>query len=327
MLSSTRRPRLTLAATQAVCEGSAFLRNLVLARLIGVDEMGLAVALALGIRIFEMAGELGLDRLLVQIEDEALAAARRTVHLLQLVKGLSLAGGAALLAVPVSRALDSALDPSWFALAALSLALRGAANYDFRERQRRGEFLPALIVEGGSSLIAALATIPLALVTRDYTVLAWALLLQASVFCALSHIVAGNRYTVGADRTLLRRALRYGVPIALNGALMFLAMQGDRLIVAVPRTIVAILENHQQADGSVRVPAALQPFLGGRTLQLGTVYPTDELAVPPPGMAGIPVAWVRCSHWGEGAVPAAATCARTPAGSASTGPVPSPNTW
>ncbi|MFE2145068.1 serine--tRNA ligase [Streptomyces sp. NPDC059456] len=33
---------------------------------------------------------------------------------------------------------------------------------------------------------------------------------------------------------------------------------------AVPRTIVAILENHQQADGSVRVPAALRPYLGGR---------------------------------------------------------------
>ncbi len=25
-----------------------------------------------------------------------------------------------------------------------------------------------------------------------------------------------------------------------------------------------ILENHQQADGSVRIPAALRPFLGGR---------------------------------------------------------------
>ena len=37
-------------------------------------------------------------------------------------------------------------------------------------------------------------------------------------------------------------------------------------LVAVPRTIIAILENHQQADGSVRVPAALQPFLGGRTV-------------------------------------------------------------
>ena len=33
---------------------------------------------------------------------------------------------------------------------------------------------------------------------------------------------------------------------------------------AMPRIIVAILENHQQADGSVRIPAALRPFLGGR---------------------------------------------------------------
>ncbi|MBL8316022.1 MAG: serine--tRNA ligase [Rubrivivax sp.] len=32
---------------------------------------------------------------------------------------------------------------------------------------------------------------------------------------------------------------------------------------AVGRTLVAVLENHQQADGSVRVPAALRPYLGG----------------------------------------------------------------
>ena len=33
---------------------------------------------------------------------------------------------------------------------------------------------------------------------------------------------------------------------------------------AMTRTIIMMLENHQQADGSVRVPAALRPFLGGR---------------------------------------------------------------
>lgn len=33
---------------------------------------------------------------------------------------------------------------------------------------------------------------------------------------------------------------------------------------AVPRTIVAILENHQLPDGSVRVPEMLRPYLGGR---------------------------------------------------------------
>ncbi|MFC9947640.1 serine--tRNA ligase [Streptomyces pratensis] len=35
---------------------------------------------------------------------------------------------------------------------------------------------------------------------------------------------------------------------------------------AVPRTIVAILENHQLPDGSVRVPEMLRPYLGGREL-------------------------------------------------------------
>jgi seryl-tRNA synthetase len=33
---------------------------------------------------------------------------------------------------------------------------------------------------------------------------------------------------------------------------------------AVTRTIVALLENHQLADGSVRVPEVLRPYLGGR---------------------------------------------------------------
>jgi seryl-tRNA synthetase len=33
---------------------------------------------------------------------------------------------------------------------------------------------------------------------------------------------------------------------------------------AVPRTIVAILETHQQEDGSVRIPEALRPYLQGR---------------------------------------------------------------
>ncbi len=32
---------------------------------------------------------------------------------------------------------------------------------------------------------------------------------------------------------------------------------------AVPRTIIALLENHQQQDGSVRIPLALQPYLQG----------------------------------------------------------------
>jgi len=39
-------------------------------------------------------------------------------------------------------------------------------------------------------------------------------------------------------------------------------------LVAIPRMIVAILENHQNVDGTVNVPAALQPFLGMKKFEL-----------------------------------------------------------
>ena len=35
--------------------------------------------------------------------------------------------------------------------------------------------------------------------------------------------------------------------------------------IAIPRTLVAILENNQNKDGSVNIPKVLQPFMGGKT--------------------------------------------------------------
>jgi len=63
-----------------------------------------------------------------------------------------------------------------------------------------------------------------------------------------------NCTTFQARRLKIRMKDESGVrPLAtLNGTL------------ATTRWIVAILENHQQADGSVVVPAALRPFMGGR---------------------------------------------------------------
>ena len=55
--------------------------------------------------------------------------------------------------------------------------------------------------------------------------------------------------------TRIKRDRGTEVAATLNGTLC-----------AVARTIVVLLENHQQVDGSVRVPAALQPFLGGRAV-------------------------------------------------------------
>lgn len=64
-----------------------------------------------------------------------------------------------------------------------------------------------------------------------------------------------NCTTFQARRLKVRERTESGTrPVAtLNGT------------VANTRWLVALLENHQQADGSVRIPAALRPYLGGMT--------------------------------------------------------------
>ena len=63
-----------------------------------------------------------------------------------------------------------------------------------------------------------------------------------------------NCTTFQSRRLKIRSRSADGIePIAtLNGTLC-----------AITRTIVALFENHQEADGSVRIPKALQPYLGG----------------------------------------------------------------
>jgi len=36
--------------------------------------------------------------------------------------------------------------------------------------------------------------------------------------------------------------------------------------IAIGRTIIAIMENYQRADGSIAVPEALRPYMGKETL-------------------------------------------------------------
>ena len=36
--------------------------------------------------------------------------------------------------------------------------------------------------------------------------------------------------------------------------------------ISIPRAMIALVENHQQADGSIRIPTALVPYLGANVI-------------------------------------------------------------
>jgi seryl-tRNA synthetase len=60
------------------------------------------------------------------------------------------------------------------------------------------------------------------------------------------------------------QARRLGIRERVDGATRHVATLNGTL--ATTRWIVALLENHQAQDGSVRIPAALQPYIGGRAV-------------------------------------------------------------
>jgi O-antigen/teichoic acid export membrane protein len=59
----------------------------------------------------------------------------------------------------------------------------------------------------------------------------WAYIADASVAVISSHLFAGRRYRLRTSKKEIRNLLGYGWPLILNGAVLFLAGQGDRSII------------------------------------------------------------------------------------------------
>ena len=60
------------------------------------------------------------------------------------------------------------------------------------------------------------------------------------------------------------QARRLGIRIKDADGNKYLAHTLNNTVVAPPRMLIAFLENHLQADGSVTIPEALRPYMGGK---------------------------------------------------------------
>ena len=61
------------------------------------------------------------------------------------------------------------------------------------------------------------------------------------------------------------QARRLKIRVAGKDGKKYFAHTLNNTVVAPPRMLIAFLENNLQADGSVRIPTALQPYMGGQT--------------------------------------------------------------
>ncbi|MBO4288556.1 MAG: serine--tRNA ligase, partial [Lachnospiraceae bacterium] len=61
------------------------------------------------------------------------------------------------------------------------------------------------------------------------------------------------------------QARRLKIRVQAEDGSKYLAHTLNNTVVAPPRMLIAFLENNLRADGSVAIPKALQPYMGGQT--------------------------------------------------------------
>lgn len=207
-------------------------RNVLIARLISVEDFGIASTFAITMAVIEMTSYIAIERLIIQAKDGDLPRFQATAHTLQAARGALGAVLLYLLAEPIAG-LFGVPHLAWaYEAMAVTPLLHGLAHLDMHRVQRDMRFSPSVTVELAAQLLATVAAIPLALRLGDYRAMLYALLLQQVVFAVVSHAVAHRPYRWAFDTEVVGRAISFGWPLLLNGVLMFAAFHGDRIIIA-----------------------------------------------------------------------------------------------
>ncbi len=216
----------------AVAQVFALLRYTLLTRLLGPEQLGLAATLLLTSQFFQSITDSGSDRFLIQDRDGDAPEVQRLAHLVYVGRGAFQAAALLLFAAPIAAFLKTPLLQWGLMGLALSPLISGFIHLDFRRVQRTGDFRAegyATLAAETASLVATLAA---AFVTRDFTAVLYGLTVRSLVLVVVSHLVAHRRYEIGDSKIHQARMLRFSAPLMLNGLLIFLGSQGDRVVVA-----------------------------------------------------------------------------------------------
>lgn len=220
-----------MAAARVLEQAAVFARNLILANLLGAENQGIAATFAIALSFLEMLSDFSAGRLIVQADDGEDAGLQASLHSWDIGRGLVL-GALMFAAAEKIAGFFHAPSAEWaFRLLALVPVLKGFEHLDLRRFQRRMHFGRYAV----SSLVPQLATAalayPLARHFGDYSAALYLVIIQVSLTVVASHLLAERRFRVGLRQEHVRRLVEFGLPLILNGIVLFVILQGDRAIV------------------------------------------------------------------------------------------------
>lgn len=206
-------------------------RTLIIARLISVEDFGIAATFAISMAVVEMMSALGLQQQIVQAKDGNDPRLQAGLQGFQLLRGLAAGAVLFLLAGPIARLLNVE-EVTWaYQLLAVVPVLNALVHFDIYRMNRTMVFLPGILT-GVVPAMASLAVIwPLAVWFGDWRVMLWSIIVQAVMAVLTSHLVAERPYRLLFDRQIMTQSFRFGWPLLANGVLLFLVFNGEKLIV------------------------------------------------------------------------------------------------
>lgn len=214
-----------------VAQAAALLRYVVLARILGPQELGYAAMLVLTAQFFESITDAGADRFVVQDRDGDAPKTQGVVQLAMALRGVLIAAGLILSANVVSTLYKAPIISGALQALAFVPLVNGFINLDMRRAQRHGDFRPESYATIFGELAGVAATAAAALVVRDHTAVIYGLMARALVMLGVSHITARRAYRWALGEAEVRRFGTFATPLFINGVFLFFGSQGDRLMV------------------------------------------------------------------------------------------------
>ncbi|MEM7731328.1 MAG: oligosaccharide flippase family protein [Pseudomonadota bacterium] len=222
---------LTLLSGNAASALLLLARNLAVAALIPLEDYGIAASFAMTMALVEMSTQFGLHQQIVQDRDGDNPRFQAALQGFQILRGVLAGMILFLLASPIATFLRIP-DIAWtYQVLAILPVLRALQHFDIHRLNRYLRYRPMLLTGLIPGTLSLMAIVPLALWLGDYRIMLFALILHEIVAALTSHLMAERPYRVSFDRRIMARSIHFGWPLLLNGALLFLVMQGDKLIV------------------------------------------------------------------------------------------------
>ena len=214
-----------------VAQVSALVRYVILARLLGPEQLGLAATLVVTGAFFDMISDTGADRFLIQDRDGDTVTVQRLVQTAYIGRGFAIAAGLIIAAVPVSQFFHAPALAVGLAVLSLSPLISGFLHLDVTRAQRRHDFRSEAACLMASETAGLIVTITAAWLTRNFTAILYGLIARSLVMVLVSHLRAERPYGLGWSREHGPRLARFAAPLMLSGLMLFIGSQGDRALI------------------------------------------------------------------------------------------------